>query len=281
MFRSLRLARPCRAPLIHRTFATTPREVPPASFAVTSILFQDQTNLFIWAAGFAADAIRVEAESRAGKTLFTGSDWVEARKRAAEAFKSYSEERKQVGVRVHDAINKLVELKKEGKEVAFDVETLKTGNAMDKEVVECAKALQKWLTTASLEVIEAEFDVKSVKNRFHGRADLIARDTKTKELYIVDFKVKPKELNFDVAMQLAAYALAYNEMRGVDPSSPDFCRLGLVVQVKYENGEATVVEKRVKDMESAEVGFHCRNLSFRLERNPANRYSFSDKWLFE
>lgn len=253
----------------------TPRNA--RSIPVTTILFQDQSNLLTWASGFAADYVRGEAEERAGKELFS-NDWDRHRKIAAEKHRDYSEQRMAVGSRVHDAVNKLTNIPKGS---TFNVEAYKD----NEEVYQCVRAMTEWHAKGRYEILQSEFVVKSETHRYHGKVDCAARDVQTKEVILLDFKVKPKELDFTTAMQLAAYIAAYNEMNRFEVSSPAYCRSAIAVQIKYtkEKG-AQVVEKRVRNLEEALYGFHCRHILHRIEsENPLKagmRNAFADSWIF-
>jgi PD-(D/E)XK nuclease superfamily len=263
-----------------RLFATqavsmaAPKAGPAKSYPITSILFQDQNALLDWASGFAADHIKAEAEKRAGKPLFD-QDWLALRKSAAsEKRRTYTDERMRVGKVVHEAVNSLISL---GVGEKIDLGGYKSND----EVFACVSALQKWLSKCPYEFLKAEFDVRSEKYLYHGRADCIARDNRTNKVCVIDFKIKPKELDFTTAMQLAAYAHAYNESSNQEPDSPDFCSSGIAIQIKYIKGkEAKVVEKSLKDLDAAFKAFICRNVLYRLETANENRGGFSDNWIF-
>ena len=258
-----------------------PKTLKKDFLTVSQIIYPNQEKLLAWASGVALEDLRMKLKKKARD--LPEFDWEKEKKQSAEAFKEAMKVRGSIGQEVHTFIGKILTTSTSTNTTSSSNSIINYKEIKSKEVAHCVKAFENWYAQAPYKVIEVETEVHSEKNRFYGRADCFALNTETNEVSVLDFKVKSNFLNFVNAMQCAAYALAYNEMRNLEPSSNKYCSTGIIIQIKYDEKKekAAVVERKVRDLQAAEVAFHCRNLLTRLESNPKDKNSFSDEWIFE
>lgn len=111
-----------------------------------------------------------------------------------------------------------------------------------------------------------ELELRSEVYKFHGRCDALMKDKKGR-MIVVDFKTGSLNL-WKASMQVAAYALAWNEMNGFKADNIKYCKDGAVVHVDFNRDKmaVTVMEYQVPNMEAVTLAFQARLAYKILER---------------
>lgn len=101
--------------------------------------------------------------------------------------------------------------------------------ALDEEMAPFLESLVKWKNEGGYEPVAIEPHYESRAHMYHGSPDLIVK--KDGELWVVDYKVR-KEVGHDVWMQLASYAMLWNENNNHEPITK-----GMVLLFNPQTGE--------------------------------------------
>ncbi|KAH9261177.1 hypothetical protein BASA81_000881 [Batrachochytrium salamandrivorans] len=241
-------------PRLFSVLAKLPSHLDQTSVSVSKIISTDNDGLLSWASHAATEELKSEL-------VFTPefeAKWPALQRRAIERFKQIRTNRAEIGKRIHNAIEELCL-----GQSSFDFGKLEMGKPSDIEVVESARAFQKWLLLDKYEILHSEYVLKSERSRFHGRADAFARDKKTGEICLLEYKTKFGELDSSVQLQTAAYVAAYNE--ALPPDTP-LCTHAVVVQIMFNptTHTSTVRETVHREQSAALALFQCQNLAYRL-----------------
>lgn len=234
--------------------AQLPSHLDQTSLSVSKIISTDNDGLLSWASRAATE----ELKSELGLTPELEAKWPALQRQAVDKFKQIRSNRAEIGKRIHSAIEEICL-----GQPSFDFAKLELGKPSDVEVVESARAFQKWFQLGKYEVLHSEYVLKSERSRFHGRADAFGRDKSTGELCLLEFKTKFGELDSSVQLQTAAYVAAYNE---VQPPNAPLCTHAVVVQIMFNPSTltSTVRETVHREQGTALALFQCHNLAYRL-----------------
>lgn len=232
------------------------------TLTVSKIIGTELDHLLRWSGKLAVSSIHSDlAEAK----LLDALNWDKIAETAVNKFMDHRDERAVIGSRVHELIHDIVKQPKSGVPL---IDSLPWAVQEQDEVDKCVRAFYKWYLDSPYESIHSELDVHSEKYKFRGRADCFARDA-AGQTCVLDFKVKagsfPPPASY--ATQLAAYALAYNEMHGLtDPKAKNYCAFGVIVQLGWSAGDesAKITHWKVTNMEEMTYAFHCQNILARL-----------------
>jgi hypothetical protein len=145
-----------------------------------------------------------------------------------------------IGTRVHDAIERL--LKGETVEESGRVHSM-------------LLTFEKWRYSANYQPLELERKVESKLHKFHGTLDSIGTMNDTDELVLTDWK-SSSQIDTTYALQLAAYAWAYEEETGKTITTGQIVRLD-----KKPDAKPQIEVKRFDNLPSYfPVFLSCLNL---------------------
>ena len=143
-----------------------------------------------------------------------------------------------------------------------------TSDADLQDITNCLAAFERFTKAGLYAFLGTELRVVNKALAYQGRLDALALDVKRGEMAVMDFKLKPKAVGYEAAMQLAAYAGALNEVLGAGAVTEAY-----ILQFVVSGGSpgAHVALKRVADLDLAFDAFIARNLLHHASGEVAER----------
>jgi hypothetical protein len=183
--------------------------------------------LIDWSKKLALDYVR--------DNMFGGDDLDTVLARASEESNRVRDEAAAHGTAVHEAVANFLAAKSKDEGLIFTDFMYNIVSAFD-----------SWITSMGLEIIAEEVPVYSSKYLYAGTLDAIGVNKETGTLVIMDWKTSNR-LYPETALQVAAYAKAYEETFGVEIKEAYATRFG--------RDKAEFETKKVADLDSSFTSF--------------------------
>mmetsp|Transcript_4633 Transcript_4633/g.5730 ORF Transcript_4633/g.5730 Transcript_4633/m.5730 type:complete len:337 (-) Transcript_4633:1723-2733(-) len=244
----------------NRYYEITDKEGNLASYPSVTTVLGDvwKGHLKNWAVKVSLEQVEKDLNSQvsdgrllaAAKSKRLWKTWLkELRDRARKAPNNIRDEAGNLGTECHDSIDKIVK-----GEILIETENY---DDIPERTLPVVKAFLQWQKDCNIELdpVGDQF-VWSEAFEYAGAMDAIGRDKTTGELVAVDFKTS-NQISKTYALQIAAYAQAYEEMHGE--------KVSRAVIVKFNKYAEQYEQYDVTDIEIAFNGFKSALYLWRLK----------------